>query len=1274
MILEFTPRQSNEPIFGSAVEDSPDIIRREEQMPGFSSQFHQETSPETPSGPISHREANEASPDMLQSPTWLLSEILQSISPKDIGPEHDLAYHQAIIDNGNKLVDLLIQYPQLKYEVILQLIINKVNFMFYSDLSEIRSLGYRILKYCIINEDSLLTVVQNKVLIFLIISLSTDHSSDLEKLYAIKLIHQFLSIPNGTTYLSIGVIKLLIVLLDDEGLFIINNQLKHLIMEILLEITISNPQLVYHSNGFNLLINNLTSNQDAVIQLNSLIVIIKLLELSDYKFYFRNGYNLMNLISIFDETHSEASDGKKFPTQKFHNISFLLTVFLKNWNGLICSSLNDFSFVKNLIEHLYNPNLLIKEFILDILLDILRIQALPWLKDSKIGEFLLKFNPHADFQYDSGDFYRGDGSASPIGSDNDYKIITHYLNHFQGLLTFILVQLNLIDILVNNLNHLQGQYDDSSESFQKFSSHDGKYFHDNTTQWSEHSNSVANKIILLLTNLFKFSKIYLPSEFNLDLSNKVQLGSLIQMGNLCLNFDPNSYKLKYGNPNYNPDLSYLNTQMNNLKLYKNSKVLLKHDDNVDLKNLINNTKVLTVKDFNEWEWDRIYGLFQNHLKLEKRFMEVLERQPKFFKRLLSFYRPFKFRFCNLAVKSAKNYRRIIQVGILIFELFSKFPQGMKYFYKNKILIQMSEILSQINPYSGIAAKNPILSEQNLLHTVNFGYVKFIGKLTETSNGIRLLNQWQIFQQLNNIIDSSEFSTYSNYFITLLFKSITFDGGADHQDFNMTTSTISLRLNSARVNTKGKDSVVDMGISTISNNNQLCNLLFKCLTVSNNTLKSKVVEMLPYLSIDKLFLIKLIVNNLYQSRLAERLINILHDNYFYKYNQDLNYLRLILDHNPSILILSRYAKGQMLLVNFMLLPEGFNYLSKFNYINLRFNSWLQDKSQFGILKFYENTLNYKLFPYLHFNNLDQDSSYKDYKFSLKKLLDTKEGLTYFQKFDMTTSFIDNLVNEIDTTLSKMVSPETNGSISHSRSTDEGEFKKIEESPNSVSVKEYRQLKQNLWILGEINSSNYGIQLIDLDFFNRLIEYFNDCFNWSIKGLLFYQLGKLSLNNEGLEILDELNWKFTVDLYDKFKNFSYPENLSIGVFNNQFTPNQDVVLLINKYNFLEDIKLLVNNSVSEPNGHPNGVSGISSKQIYIIELIYMFSSFLSKNEKKSAKDLMYWKKQAPQLFDMGLFLKVIKIIDNSNFSFKKRNFIFNLFIDDKGVLEELAKRRK
>lgn len=1280
-ILEFTPKGSTEPTFGTAIiEDSPKELKspihphhnavRNSEPSEFTSQddnyFH--------NGSDSAKFSSTPDDVSLQSPTWLLSEILQNFSIKDVDTLSELEVNQLIIDSGNKLVALMIEYPQLKYEVILQLIINKIHFMFYSDLSEIKSLGYRILKHCIINEDSLLTLVRNKLLIFLIISLSTDSSSDLEKLYAIKLIHQFLGVPNGSTFLSIGIIKLLINLLDDEDLFVVNNQLKRLIMEILLEITISNPQLVYHSNGFNLLINNLIANtQDVVVQLNCLIVIIKLLEVSDYKFYFRNGYNLLNLISAFDDI----GDSKRLPLQKLQSISFLLTVFLKNWNGFICASLNDFSFLKNLIELLYSPHLVIKETILDVLLDVLRVQSLPWLKDSKIGEFLLKFNPNGRFTYDNtaanntGD---GSGGSNPLGTDKDYSIIAHYLNHYQGLFAFMLIQLNLIDILINNLNYLQ--HDIKSTDRANFSDQSSKCIHESEyekRQLSDISTRISDKIILLLTNLFKFSKIYLPCEFNLDFGNKIQLSSLIQMGNLSLKFDlPSSSKSSASSNSSaqykNHVVANLTSQMNNLKLYKNSKLLLKNEENTnnDLKNLINQTKILTVKEFNEWEWDKIYVLFQNHLKLEKKFLEVLEKQPKFFKRLLSFYRPFKFRFCNLALKSTRNYKRIIQVGILIFETFSRYLQGIKYLYKNKILIQMSEILSQINPYSGIAAKNPILSEPNLTKTVNFGYVTFLGKLTETANGIKLLNQWQVFQQLNSIIDSTTFSEYNNYFIILLFKHIKFED--THDDLHT--------LHGSLTNQKIKSSMLNGNKTMLGNmkshNNQLCNLLFKSLTVSNMSLKVKLVEMLPALSADKLFLVKLIINNLYQPKLSEKLINILYDNYFYKYNQDLNYLKLILDYNPSIIILSKYPKGQLILINFLLLPKGFDYLSKFNYINLKFNIWLADKQQFKILKFYENALNHKLFPYLHFSDTKNgDAKEQDYNFFLKKLLDTKEGLTFFQKFDHNTNFIDNLTDELDAAFAKLNNTElTNhehNNVNNHQEDSKTMFPSDAYSGQKLNVKEYSQLKQNLWILGEINSSNYGIQLLDLDLFARIIAYFNTCNNWSIKGLLFYQLGKLSLNNEGLEILDELGWKFTVNTFDKFKNFSYPGDLSVRVFNNQFIPNEDTVLLINKYNFMEDITSISANTTL-------GSSLAISEQVYVIELIYKFSSFLSKNEKKAAKDLLHLKKYKPELFNLELFLKVIKIIDNSNFNFKKRNFIFHLFIDDKGLLESLIKKRK
>lgn len=1039
---------------------------------------------------LKHEVPNEQVEIIRPSSSWILTEFLQNFPARD-------SDSRVILENSNKLIDLLSNHPDIKRDLNLINVLNKVSHLVISSQTELRALYYKILRYCIINEDSLYILIQNKLLIFLIISLSTTNSY-IEKYEAIKLINKFLVTKNGSNYLSIGVIKALIYLLEDPSPN--DSDLKYVIIESLLEISILNPQLIYHSNGFNLLINLLIENTDLslhtpIIQLNCLLIIIKLLEINNFKIFFRNGFNLLNLILIFEQDIED----KSLPVLKFQRISFLLTVFLKNWNGLICSSLNDFKMLKDFINNLCKPYIKLKEFILDILLDVLLIRSLPWLRNSLIGEFFGKFGNN-QFSYN-------------IGTNED-PIMLHYINHYQGLLTVVLIKLGLIDLLVANLNDTAN-----------------KPLHD--------------KIILLLSNVYKFSKTYLPIEYDLDLSKEINMKSLMKISEYNLSTDKS--------PQIN--IQYQPTNC---------------DDN-EFKHLINASKVMQAKEFTEWDWKILVKLFQGPLQYEKKFNDLLEKQPKFFKRLLSFYRPFKLRFCNLPIKNDANYKKIIAVGNLMFEIFSKNPEGLKILLKNKILLQMVEILAQIDPFSGIYATNPILSVSKLINTVNFGYLTFIGKLTQSSNGIKLLEHWQFFQVLNGIIDSSQYDT-NNYFIILLFKAVSFELP------------------------------------------KVLSLLSKVMLIGNTALKLEIIKLIPGFELNSHWLVKLVITNIYQLDIKDELLELV------DYENASN-LEILLKSNPSIIILSKSVRGKKILTHLLKLSSGFTYLCEYDYINSQFTRWLNDYQHFNIIKFYESKINNLMFPY--FKN-----EVIEYDFFLRNLLDTKEGLSYFEKHNEQTGFIQNLMNNV---------------------------KKGIISLNTLEGIELLKLKQDIWVLGEINSSNYGMLSLEVEFLSTIITQFQQCPNWSYKGLLFYQIGKISLNNEGIEILDELNWLSRYDKFNRFNNFSYPRDLgNLNIFNINYNE-------INEVNLKSlPISISTNDDSIEDN--------------LLLELIYRFSSFFSKIEKKLGNDLKYLKTNQPELFNMDNFMKVIKIIDNSSYNFSKRNFIFNLFIDNRLNLENLIKKRR
>lgn len=146
---------------------------------------------------------------------------------------------------------------------------------------------------------------------------------------------------------------------------------------------------------------------------------------------------------------------------------------------------------------------------------------------------------------------------------------------------------------------------------------------------------------------------------------------------------------------------------------------------------------------------------------------MLEKSPKFFKRLVSFYRPFKYRFSS--VHNNRNASKYIDFGCLLLEMYLSTDVGLKYLSSSKILPQVAEIVAQIDPYSGISSKDPILSKKRLENTASVGYLRFIGVLSSSNEGLNLLINWQLFTMFTNIISASSQTEVTNLFILTLFK-------------------------------------------------------------------------------------------------------------------------------------------------------------------------------------------------------------------------------------------------------------------------------------------------------------------------------------------------------------------------------------------------------------------------------------------------------------------------------------------------------------------------
>lgn len=346
-----------------------------------------------------------------ESPTWLLSDLISNLSSLK---DRDERY---IVQISNDLVHLFQTYPKLEDEVQIRTVLPRILFMLYHPVSEVRSSCYRILRHLIVSYESLIILLQLKILIFIIVSMSNDQSGQtlIEMEQALKLVRKFLTINKGADLLSVGVVKALIAIVqcndpdDHKGSTITSNYavrvdtipegFKNACLETICEIALVKPELVFHGGGFKLIIDSVIDSSFEVSS-TCLLIVLRLLNFQNSRKFLRNGFDLDSLIAIFstDESLDTKKSShfsakiRKASTFKLQKVSFLISGLLKDFNGLMAFSINNFTSINNLLLNLNKSNYRVQNSILDIILDALRIQVFPWLQSGPIGDFVSRFN------------------------------------------------------------------------------------------------------------------------------------------------------------------------------------------------------------------------------------------------------------------------------------------------------------------------------------------------------------------------------------------------------------------------------------------------------------------------------------------------------------------------------------------------------------------------------------------------------------------------------------------------------------------------------------------------------------------------------------------------------------------------------------------------------------------------------------------------------------------------------------------------------------------
>lgn len=598
----------------------------------------------------------------VESATWLISDYMQSLQEANLSPDF-------ILKKGNSLVEILKEHKELRQDLVLTSFMFTLQSLLLNEDKLVVSMAYRICRYLIDGEKFIAQLITLRLDAFIIISLSKDNNSQVEREQALKLVRAMAEYEKGITK---GIMQAIISCVEKA-----DDSLRIMALETLLELCFLQPQFVSCCKGMRVLENLLHDYSSFPLASIILDTILGLMSTHETRKYFLKDINITVLATVFSDTNTKSS----MNVEKLQNATILISRALKNINGFILFSTDNFKPIKELLSFFQVP--LCAFYLIDMFLDVLRIKPLSFKSKGNQA----KFTP-SEFQKDA------------ISISQYLALIIQVLDHcnFQDYVS------NLLNVNLNQpVNHTL---------IEKARYLISEYF-------NLRMNLVDNG------NLPEFQRI--PKDNTAMVDETFRVGKITSK----LNKNRNTFGMS--------DVNYIDEIIDYSQKIKESTIAYEVDD-MRFRRMVYDTRVLQTKDFSTWNWNIIQELLEGPL-LNKRQLEELSKSTKFIRRLLVFYRPMRLRFSNVD-KGARLSQKYIQVGCLFFKMLTSHSEGMKILMDDtKIIPQLASLL--FRAMEGNMSGN-MFSESSLKTKIIDGYFRFVGVLTQSTSGVEILTRWNFF--------------------------------------------------------------------------------------------------------------------------------------------------------------------------------------------------------------------------------------------------------------------------------------------------------------------------------------------------------------------------------------------------------------------------------------------------------------------------------------------------------------------------------------------------
>ena len=642
-----------------------------------------------------------------ESPTFVLADILQALDAEGHQPEY-------YVSRANALVQLFKRHPTLKYDLAWSIFGLRVQTMLLSDSREVVAAGYRVMRHAIADRKSLQIIRGLHTDYLVILSLVREGKATLEREQALKFVRAFLDVKDGAKEISRAVVRIIVSVAEHS-----DDRLRTLCILTLAEILIRDPDLLVSAGGMGALTDALGDGSYHAGE-SLAFAFIHTLDLPTRRKFLRSGHELVTPFAIF----TEFPPTSHLHEQKLNANARVIAALFKSWPGIITLSMHNFLHVRSLVSALHIPSPQVRDMLLELLFDILRVKSPSWSSSFLAGRRLTTYGRVTNLKNEKSNVH----SNSDAENEMDRRDL---VEHFTAVVLAVLIHAGLVQALL--------------------------YAEDDVLNLP-----LKRKTTLLLGEVLRMANQLLPGDLAADIQvlpelfssaaslrndqRFIAIGTIYQVDSVNRTLYRSGAAHTLHSSNFGLDSRGQDPQRQT-DLGK-TQVGIQMDE-AQFRNLMVETQILNTVNYIKWRWDLIQGIIDGPLLNPKRLDEAL-KATKFVNRLLSFYRPFKYRFTE--VRNTKPNQRYVRAGCALIGALLQNPEGVKCLVESKLIRQLAECLAHFDRMSGLTSASPLFSPQRMSETLTGGYFALLGALSSDPKGLQILERWRVINMFYHIIE------------------------------------------------------------------------------------------------------------------------------------------------------------------------------------------------------------------------------------------------------------------------------------------------------------------------------------------------------------------------------------------------------------------------------------------------------------------------------------------------------------------------------------------